>query len=88
MQGNGLACFMLQAYLIEFFSQPLRNRHLLRPTKNRHPERSAPQIWRITETLLREVEGPRRCSLSDALWSFLMKNLQEQLKTHKRVAMG
>jgi hypothetical protein len=27
----------------------------------RHPERSASQIYRVTQRLLRGVEGPRRC---------------------------
>src|ERR1700744_6578193 len=31
------------------------------PPKNRHPERSASRISPTTETLLRGVEGPRRC---------------------------
>ena len=33
-------------------------------------ERSASQIYRITEGLWRGVEGPRRCLLADALRSF------------------
>ena len=40
------------------------------PPKRRHPERSAPQIYRITEGLWRGVEGPRRCLLAGALRSF------------------
>ena len=30
-------------------------------TQNRHPERSASQIGRVTQRLGRGVEGPRRC---------------------------
>ena len=29
--------------------------------QNRHPERSASQIYRMTQRLWRGVEGPRRC---------------------------
>ena len=47
------------------------------PPERRHPacpgvpwERSASQIYGITEGLWRAVEGPRRCLLADALRSF------------------
>src|ERR1700722_1192594 len=52
----------------------------LYPTRcfsNRHPERSASQIYRITEGLRRAVEGPRRCLLADALRSFPAKDYKE-----------
>jgi hypothetical protein len=37
---------------------------------NRHPERSASQIYRVIQRLWRGVEGPRRCYLTDAVRSF------------------
>ncbi len=42
--------------------------------QNRHPERSASQIYRITKGLQREVEGPRRCLLADAIPGFPATN--------------
>ena len=47
--------------------------------QNRHPERSALQIYRITKGLVREVEGPPRCLPADAVRSFLTTNQ----KSHK-----
>ena len=44
--------------------------------QNRHPERSAPQICRIKKGLQREVEGPRRCLLADAIRSFPATNIK------------
>src|SRR6266852_3292124 len=38
--------------------------------QDRHPERSASRIYRLTEDLRRVVEGPRGCLLADALHSF------------------
>ena len=38
--------------------------------QNRHPERSASQIYRLTEGFWRGVEGPRGWLLADALQSF------------------
>jgi hypothetical protein len=38
--------------------------------QDRHPERSASRIYRLTEGLQRVVEGPRGCLLADALHSF------------------
>jgi hypothetical protein len=35
--------------------------------QDRHPERSASRIYRLTEGLQRVVEGPRRCLLADAI---------------------
>src|ERR1700760_3432326 len=43
------------------------------PPQNRHPERSASPIYRITQDLWRVVEGPRRCLLADAIRSFPAK---------------
>ena len=42
--------------------------------QNRHPERSASQIYRKQAALLRGVEGPRRRGLSDAFGSFPAAN--------------
>jgi hypothetical protein len=38
--------------------------------QNRHPERSASQIYRVTQRLWRGVEGPRRCLFTHAVRSF------------------
>src|SRR5258708_33828546 len=35
--------------------------------QDRHPERSASRIYRLTACLQRVVEGPRRCFLANAL---------------------
>ncbi len=48
--------------------------------QNRHPERSASQIYRITKGLKREVEGPRRCLPTDAVRSFPATNTRETKK--------
>ena len=42
--------------------------------QDRHPERSASQICRITRGLQREVEGPRRFLLADAIPGFPATN--------------
>jgi hypothetical protein len=44
--------------------------------QNRHPERSASQIRPIKKGLPRGVEGPRRCSLADALLVFPATNYE------------
>jgi hypothetical protein len=44
------------------------------PPQNRHPERSASQIYRKQRALWRGVEGPRRCLLADAHRSFPAAN--------------
>jgi hypothetical protein len=53
------------------------------PPKSRHPERSAPKIYRTPEALLRGVEGPRPCLLADALQGFLMTNYNGNRKSYK-----
>jgi hypothetical protein len=40
------------------------------PPQTRHPERSASQIDRVTQSLWRGVEGPRRCLITHATRSF------------------
>ena len=57
--------FVLSAYPTSFISSP---------RQSRHPERSASQIYRKQRTLWRVVEGPRRCSLADAIGSFPAAN--------------
>jgi hypothetical protein len=42
---------------------------LVRP-QNCHPERSASKIYRVTQSLWRGVEGPRRCLSTHAVRSF------------------
>jgi hypothetical protein len=55
----------------------------LKLPQGRHPERSASQIYRLTEGLWRAVEGPRRRSLADALHSFpAAKIIKEIKKSH------
>jgi hypothetical protein len=44
--------------------------YFISPQQSRHPERSASPIYRKQGALWRGVEGPRRCSLTDALASF------------------
>jgi hypothetical protein len=72
-----------------FFCKTLHKRSTNRPQnrpqitpQNRHPERSASQIFRMTGALLRGVEGPR-----DACWqtisrAFLMTNSGVHLFMH------
>jgi hypothetical protein len=48
--------------------------------QDRHPERSASRIYRLTEGLQRVVEGPRRCLLADAIRSFPATNYKENQK--------
>src|SRR6202167_2662455 len=43
-------------------------------------ERSASQIYRLTEGLWRAVEGPRRCLLADALQSFPVIKIMKEIK--------
>jgi hypothetical protein len=50
--------------------------------QSRHPERSAAQIYRITDGLWRGVEGPRRCLLADVLPSFPATNYKGNQKSH------
>ena len=47
-------------------------------------ERSASQIYRITEGLWRGVEGPRRCLLAGALRSFPATDYKGNEKSHSR----
>ncbi|MEA3005765.1 MAG: hypothetical protein QOI94_1034, partial [Acidobacteriaceae bacterium] len=51
-----------------FLAHPTRM--FVRTPTDRHPERSASRIDRLTEGLQRVVEGPRGCLLADALYSF------------------
>jgi hypothetical protein len=48
--------------------------------QDRHPERSASQIYRLRERLQRVVEGPRGCLLADALQSFPATKTQREIK--------
>src|SRR5271167_4447852 len=64
------------------FSARLTGR-FFNPKQTRHPERSAAQIYRTMNGLWRGVEGPRRCLLADALWSFPTTNFNRSLKSHK-----
>ena len=48
------------------------------PPLNRHPERSASQIGRVTQRLRRGVEGPRGSYPVDAARSFLAIQAREQ----------
>ena len=48
--------------------------------ERRHPERSASQIYRISESLWREVEGPRRCFLGRCSSGLSGHELQGKLK--------
>src|ERR1700684_3605872 len=48
--------------------------------QGRHPERSASQIYHLTEGLWRAVEGPRRCLLADALQSFPATKIMKEIK--------
>jgi hypothetical protein len=50
--------------------------------QNRHPERSASRIYRLTEGLQRVVEGPRGCLLADALHSFPATKTMREIKNH------
>jgi hypothetical protein len=52
----------------------------LKLPQGRHPERSASQIYRLTEGLWRAVEGPRRCLLADALHSFPATKIMKEIK--------
>jgi hypothetical protein len=52
----------------------------LKLPQGRHPERSASQIYRLTEGLWRAVEGPRRCLLADALQSFPATKIMKEIK--------
>src|SRR5438552_11195423 len=63
------------------FSHPSPD--VLKPQHSRHRacpglpwERSASHICRITKALWREVEGPRRCLLADAVRSFPATSLK------------
>jgi hypothetical protein len=47
----------------------------LKLPQGRHPERSASQIYRLTEGFWRGVEGPRVCHLTDAVRSFSTKRV-------------
>jgi hypothetical protein len=48
--------------------------------QDRHPERSASRIYRLTEGLQRVVEGPRGCLLADALHSFPATKTMREIK--------
>ena len=50
------------------------------PPERRHPERSASQIYRISTSLWREVEGPRRCLLGRCSSELSGHELQGKLK--------
>src|SRR6266700_4859606 len=50
--------------------------------QDRHPERSASRIYRLTEGLQRVVEGPRGCLLADALHSFPATKTMREIKSH------
>jgi hypothetical protein len=58
--------------------------------QNRHPERSASQIDRVTQHLWRGVEGPRRCLITHAARSFSTTEArpQELLRYAKRACMA
>jgi hypothetical protein len=58
-----------------FLSFWLRLAEVFNLSQNRHPERSASQLYRVTDAELRGVEGPRRRSLANALPSFLTAGL-------------
>src|ERR1700722_7749506 len=58
------------------------NRMFFNPPQRRHPERSAAQIYRITDSLWRGVEGPRRCLCADVLPSFPATNYRRNQKSH------
>jgi hypothetical protein len=53
---------------------------VLKLPQGRHPERSASQIYRLTEGSWRAVEGPRRCLLADALHSFPATKIMKEIK--------
>ena len=53
---------------------------VLKLPQGRHPERSASQIYRLTEGLWRAVEGPRRCLLAGALHSFPATEIMKEIK--------
>jgi hypothetical protein len=61
-------------YYLENQAIPVQQICHLDPQQSRHPERSASQIYRKQKALCREVEGPRRCLLADALGSFPAAN--------------
>jgi hypothetical protein len=67
------ACDFIRSFV--FFATPADGSQP--PQQNRHPERSASQIYRIPEGLWRAAEGPRRCLLADALASFPATNYKE-----------
>ena len=46
--------------------------------QTRHPERSAPQMDRVTKRSLRAVEGPRRCLFTHAARSFSTTEARRQ----------
>jgi hypothetical protein len=48
--------------------------------QDRHPERSASRMYRMTAGLQRVVEGPRGCSLADALHSFPATKTMGEIK--------
>src|SRR5712672_3564171 len=48
--------------------------------QDRHPERSASRIYRLTESLQRVVEEPRPCLLADALHSFPATKTMREMK--------
>jgi hypothetical protein len=68
----GTVTFSLSSREPVTFSIFPRFAHLARcfqpPPQSRHPERSASQIYRIPEGLLRGVEGSRRCLLAEMLF--------------------
>ncbi len=48
--------------------------------QRRHPERSASQIYLLTEGLWRAVEGPQRCFPAAALHSFPAAKIMKEIK--------
>jgi hypothetical protein len=67
----------------------LRNQSCFKaPRQNRHPERSASQIYRKQRALWRGVEGPRLCFLTDALAGFPAANSTEDKKSQAPSVAG
>ena len=59
-----------------------RNRMFFNPKQNRHPERSAAQIYRITNGLLRVVEEPVP-SVAEGTPAMLVGRYSLELSNHK-----
>src|ERR1700722_12731157 len=79
----GSPCSLEFVHHIHNPTHPQLTNHLRLTKKTRHPERSAAPICRMTNGLTREVEGPRRCPLADALPSFPATNYKPNQKSHK-----